>query len=145
MKSFGITFGLIVVSSIIFMLFLHPQDLFIVVKAKPILWLSILFFYSIFSVYPQELLYRSYFFSRYSDIFKNTNYLLAINILVFPLAHLFFRNEMVIFVTLVGGVIFTLRYFKTKSLLVTVLEHSLYGNWLFTVGMGEMLAFPMPE
>jgi hypothetical protein len=22
------------------------------------------------------------------------------------------------------------------------IEHAIYGNWLFTVGMGEMLAFP---
>jgi hypothetical protein len=25
------------------------------------------------------------------------------------------------------------------------MEHALYGNWLFTVGMGEMLAFPGAE
>ncbi|MAK35391.1 MAG: CPBP family intramembrane metalloprotease, partial [Flavobacteriaceae bacterium] len=28
--------------------------------------------------------------------------------------------------------------------LVTI-EHALYGNWLFTVGMGQMLAFPGME
>jgi hypothetical protein len=25
------------------------------------------------------------------------------------------------------------------------IEHAIYGNWLFTVGMGQMLAFPGME
>jgi hypothetical protein len=28
--------------------------------------------------------------------------------------------------------------------MLTSIEHAIYGNWLFTIGMGEMLAFPMP-
>lgn len=73
------------------------------------------------------------------------NYFLLINILVFPIAHLFFNNLMVLLVTLIGGILFTLTYHKTKSVLFTSIEHALYGNWLFTIGMGEMLAFPMPS
>ena len=105
----------------------------------------VIFFYAFLSVVPQELLYRSYFFERYRKLFKNKKYLLAINIIVFPLAHLMFHNWMVIFVTLIGGIFFTLTYNSSKSLLLTSLEHAIYGNWLFTIGMGEMLAFPMPH
>jgi hypothetical protein len=44
-----------------------------------------------------------------------------------------------------GGGIFAITFFRTRSLLLTSVEHALYGSWLFTLGIGEMLAFPMPE
>jgi len=141
----GLSYVIIAAASFIFMRFSHPEDFFIVVKSSPLLWLGIIFFYAIFSVYPQELLYRGYFFNRYQGIFKNTKYLLLINVLVFPLAHLFFDNWLVLLVTLIGGVFFTVTYHKSKSVMLTSIEHAIYGNWLFTIGMGEMLAFPMPR
>jgi membrane protease YdiL (CAAX protease family) len=144
-KTIAISFIAIIILSTSYLYVLHPDNLFVVVKQRPLLWLFILFFYAVFSVYPQEILYRSFFFKRYDGIFKNFNSLLLINIVAFPLAHLFFKNEMVLFVTLIGGILFTLTYRRSKSVLLTSIEHSLYGNWLFTVGMGEMLAFPMPS
>ena len=56
-----------------------------------------------------------------------------------------FQNILVLFTTLIGGIFFTLTYNRSKSLLLTSIEHAIYGNWLFTIGMGEMLAFPMPN
>ena len=144
-KNILIPLAVIFISSFIFMYFLHPENLFIVVKKKPLLWLSILFFYAVFSVSSQELLYRSFFFKRYEGIFKNPNYLLLLNIIVFPLAHLMFDNWLVLLVTFIGGILFTLTYNRSKSVLLTSIEHAIYGNWLFTIGMGEMLAFPMPN
>lgn len=46
---------------------------------------------------------------------------------------------------LIGGILFVITYTKSKSILLTSAEHAIYGNWLFTIGMGEMLAFPMPS
>jgi membrane protease YdiL (CAAX protease family) len=132
-------------SSLIFMYFWHPENLFIVVKKNPTLWVIILFVYAFMSVLPQELLYRSYFFNRYKDLFKNPKYLVIINIIAFPLAHLFLKNWLVLLITLIGGIFFALTYKRSKSIILTSLEHAIYGNWLFTIGMGEMLAFPMPS
>lgn len=144
LQRIGLNFLIVVVTSLLFMSLFHPEDLFLIVKKKPFLWLSVLVFYAVFSVLPQELLYRSYFFQRYEGIF-NKKILMLINVAVFPIAHLFFDNPLVLIVTLIGGVLFTFTYHRTKSLLITSIEHALYGNWLFTVGMGEMLAFPMPH
>ncbi|MBL4594615.1 MAG: CPBP family intramembrane metalloprotease [Flavobacteriales bacterium] len=144
-KTILISLILVFVSSFIFIYLLHPEDLFIVVKKKPLMWIMVLFFYAIFSVYPQELMYRSFFFKRYEGLFKNTNYLLIANIIVFPLAHLMFKNWLVLLVTLIGGILFAFTYKKSKSVMLTSIEHAIYGNWLFTIGMGEMLAFPMPN
>ena len=44
--------------------------------------------------------------------------------------------------TFLGGLIFAITYYKTKSTLLVSIEHAIYGCWLFTVGMGDMLGFP---
>ena len=109
------------------------------------MWFMVSIMYSVVSVYPQEFLYRSFFFSRYGLLFKNPYLLIAVNALLFSFAHILFKNLFVLIITLIGGLIFAITFFRTKSLLLTSIEHALYGSWLFTVGMGEMLAFPMPE
>jgi len=127
------------------MYFTDPDNLFVVVRKKPLMWFGILAFYALFSAYPQELLYRGFFFKRYEGIFKNPVYLIVINIIVFPIAHVMFENWLVLLFTLIAGTLFTLTYYRSKSIMLTSIEHALYGNWIFTVGMGGMLAFPMPN
>lgn len=138
-----ITFVLISISSLCYMYAYYPDNLFIVAKRTPLLWVMILFVYTLFSALPQELLYRTYYFKRYSDILS-PKYLIVINILIFPIAHLMFHNDLVLLVTLIGGALFTINYYRHQSTILISIEHALYGNILFTVGMGEMLAFPMP-
>jgi membrane protease YdiL (CAAX protease family) len=144
-KAIVLRFMLLIIFSTILMYFSDNEKLFLVVKTNPILWLMVSIIYSTVSVYPQEFLYRSFFFSRYGLLFRNPYLLIAINALVFSFAHIVFKNLFVLIITLIGGVIFAITFFRTRSLLLTSVEHALYGSWLFTVGMGEMLAFPMPE
>jgi membrane protease YdiL (CAAX protease family) len=118
------------------------ESLFNVILNKPKLWIFILFVYSMFSVYPQELIFRTFFFKRYRTLFINTNFLIFINAIVFSLAHLFFKNTLVIVLTFLGGILFAITYHKTNSTLLVSIEHAIYGCWLFTVGMGSMLGFP---
>ena len=118
------------------------DNLFTVVINKPKLWMGILFFYSVFSVYPQELIYRTFYFQRYQSLFKNEKLFIFVNAILFSLAHLFFGNALVILLTFIGGILFALSYQKTKSTLLVSIEHAIYGCWLFTVGMGAMLGFP---
>ena len=47
------------------------DNLFVVIRNKPLLWLGILFIYTLFSVYPQELIYRTFYFKRYQLLFKS--------------------------------------------------------------------------
>lgn len=144
-KRLLLTFIVVALSSTLVLYFLQPENLFIVVRKKPLLWLVILFVYAFLSVYPQELIYRKFFFERYQNVFVKPYYLIWTNILVFPIAHLFLDNLLALVITFVGGMLFTTTYYRTKSVLFTSIEHALLGNWLFTVGMGEMLAFPMPN
>jgi membrane protease YdiL (CAAX protease family) len=126
----------------LFVWFTDKESLFIVLLNKPKLWLLMLLFYSLFSVYPQELLYRTFFFKRYKILFKNEYVFIFINALLFSLAHLFFKNTLVLILTFVGGILFAFTFKKTKSTFLVSIEHSIYGCWLFTVGMGNMLGFP---
>ncbi|MFY0689035.1 MAG: CPBP family intramembrane metalloprotease [Cyclobacteriaceae bacterium] len=135
----------VMLATLALMFWLDPDHLFIVVRKNPLMWVSISIFYSLFSVYPQEFLYRSYFFKRYESLFTKDYLLILINALVFSLAHIIFFNDLVLILTLLGGILFGLTYRKTQSLMFVSIEHSIYGVWLFTIGMGEMLAFPMPE
>lgn len=133
--------GFILVSSLLVWLFL-PDTLFSVVIANPWLWLAVSLFYAVFSVYPQELLYRLFFFKRYQTLISNRSLFIGLNAVLFSLAHSFLLNNLVFLLTFAGGVLFALTYKKSQSLMLASIEHSAYGIWLFTLGLGQQLAFP---
>lgn len=133
---------IIVVVTIVYVYAIAPDKLFFVLLKKPQLWIMILFIYSIFSVWPQELIYRTYFFNRYESLLQNKRLFIFINAILFSLAHIFLKNTLVLVLTFLGGLLFAYTYNKTKSTALVSIEHAIYGNWLFSVGMGEMLAFP---
>lgn len=144
-KSIMIKFFITLVGSVIIMYLFNPENLFIVVRKNWIMWVSFSIIYSLFSVYPQEFLYRTFFFNRYIILFKTPYALIAVNALIFSFAHIAFKDLLVSGLTLIGGILFAFTYHKSKSIMVTSIEHALYGSWLFTLGMGEMLAFPVPQ
>jgi len=132
----------IIVLTTIYVWLFDQSNLFSVVLDKPLKWLAVLFIYSFFSVYPQELVFRTFYFQRYENIFKSKSLQIFINAIVFSLAHLFFKNTLVLVLTFFGGLLFALTFKKNKSTLLVSIEHAVYGCWLFTVGMGNMLGFP---
>ena len=75
-------------------------------------------------------------------LFTNKRLFIFINAILFALGHLFFRNTLVLFLTFLGGLLFAITFNKTNSTILVSIEHAIYGCWLFTVGMGEMLGFP---
>lgn len=132
----------IIMLTSVYVYFTDVSKLFIVMRTKPVLWLVIVCTYSLFSVYPQELIFRTFFFVRYDSLFKNKKILVFCNAIIFCLAHLLFKNTWVFILTFFGGILFALTFMKTRSTLLVSIEHAIYGSWLFTVGMGEMLGFP---
>jgi len=144
-KAVAIKFSLVALTTIAYVWYIAPNALFCIPIHKTSLWVQIILVYSLLSVWPQELVYRTFFFARYEVVFTNNKLMIFVNTLVFSLAHLFFMNTLVIVLTLIGGLVFAITYSKTKSTILVSIEHALYGNWLFTVGMGDMLAFPGME
>lgn len=140
-----ITFLLIAVITTIYVWQVQPESLFFVPLNKPGLFVMILFIYTFLSVWPQEVIYRTFYVKRYRKWFNSQALFVFVNAVLFSLAHIFFRNTLVLVLTFVGGILFALTYLKFESTTLVSIQHALYGNWLFTVGMGEMLAFPGME
>lgn len=114
-----------------------PHKLFLFPRTMPLAWAAVLLAYPLLSVYPQELFYRAFFVRRYRHLFPRREWLLLANALVFAWMHLIFRNPFAVVLTLVGGLFFTHTYIRTRSLRLVCLEHALYGNLIFTIGLGE--------
>ncbi|TGV04640.1 CPBP family intramembrane glutamic endopeptidase [Flavivirga rizhaonensis] len=134
--------AVIAILTTLFVWLTDSKLLFDILINKPKLWLFILFVYSFFSVYPQEIIYRTFYFQRYKGLFKNEVLFIFVNAIIFSLGHIFFKNSLVVVLTFFGGVLFAITYKNTQSTLLVSLEHAVYGCWLFTVGMGGMLGFP---
>ena len=115
----------------------QPGMLFSLVKTSPKLWLVVIIFYPLLSVYPQELLYRTYFFHRFKLLFGDGAGVIAASAALFGFVHIVFGNWISIALTVIGGVLFGVTYRKTRSLLVTCLEHALFGGFIFTIGIGR--------
>ena len=128
--------------TVLYMVFVDADNLFVVVLNKPMLWVVILFIYSVFSVYPQELIFRTFFFKRYESLFSSPRLVIFMNAILFSMAHLLFKNTLVLFLTFCGGLLFAWTFMRTRSTILVTIEHAIYGCWLFTVGMGSMLGFP---
>jgi len=113
------------------------QLLFSLVKSAPGIWFLVVIFYPIFSVYPQELVYRAYFFHRYRPIFGSDTRMIVANALLFGFVHIIFGSWISVSLTAIGGVLFGLTYRKSGSLLLACLEHALFGDFIFTIGLGR--------
>ena len=144
-KRVAITFLVVAIVTTVFVWIYDTSALFYVPMNKPGLYFIILFVYTVLSVWPQEIISRTFFMNRYAGLFRSNYLLVFINAVLFSLAHLFFRNTLVSILTFLGGLLFALTFLKYKSTLLVSIEHAIYGNWLFTVGMGQMLAFPGME
>jgi membrane protease YdiL (CAAX protease family) len=93
--------------------------------------------YPLLSAVPQEVIFREFFFYRYGPLFRSPVLLVIMNAAMFSFAHIYFTSWIVTIFTLVGGVIFSLTYLRTRSLLVVSIEHTLYGLMLLSSGLGE--------
>jgi membrane protease YdiL (CAAX protease family) len=121
----------------------YAPDLFLVLlRTHPRLWAFIMVGYPLFSVYPQGLIYRAFFFHRYRPLLQvapatRSWILIFVSAATFSLMHILFHNWIALALTFPGGILFAVRYCNTRSLCVSSLEHALYGCFLFTIGLGQ--------
>lgn len=130
-------------SVLLFVLLLlrSPQHLFDLPRNMPRLWLLLMVLYPLLSVYPQELLYRAFFFKRYGALFQKPLYLVLWNAVLFGWLHIVFDHVVSIVLSLIGGLLFADTYRRTHSLRLTWLEHTLYGNLIFTLGYAQAFLY----
>lgn len=106
-------------------------------KQKIDIWILVMLFYPILSAFFQEVIFRTFFALRYINLFKNKNFFIFINALIFALVHLLYGNLIAVIFSFFGGILFIKTYLKSNSTLLCWVEHSLYGNFIFTIGLGH--------
>jgi len=111
------------------------------IREKPFVWLYIMILYPLVSVYPQEILYRTFFFHRYKILFPTRLSMTTASAIAFCWIHVIFENLPAVLLTLGGGFIFANTYDERKSTLAASFEHALYGCFIFTIGLGKYFYF----
>lgn len=102
------------------------------------LWLMVMLFYPLLSALPQELGFRTFFFHRYGLLFAGKPALLiALNGALFGFAHIIFGGWTSVVLSGLLGALLAWRYLRTRSLGAAWIEHALYGQLVFTVGLGR--------
>ena len=117
---------------------LRPQLLFGFVRSSPLFWALVMVLYPVLSVYPQGIIYRAFFFERYRPLFPASAAMILASAAAFGFSHIIFRSPCSVALTFIAGLLFAWRYHVTSSLLVSSLEHALYGCFIFTVGLGGL-------
>lgn len=121
----------------IFVFLFKPELFLVLLKTEPLRWLAVMILYPIFSAFTQEIVFRNFFFFRYEKLFEERMTLLVIiNALLFSYIHIVFENWIAIIFTFFGGILFAITFLKTRSTLLVSIEHALYGNTLYTLGLG---------
>lgn len=126
--------GIAVMTSIVW-IFL-PHRLFALPLHRPHIWLMIMAFYPLLSASIQGLTHRLFFFHRYGPVFPTPALRIAASASAFAWMHVVFGNWQAVVLTIPVGILFACRYEKTRSFLLTNIEHALWGCWLFTCGLG---------
>ena len=114
----------------------EPERLFDFPRRAPLFWLLVCLLYPVLSVYPQEIIFRVFFFHRYRPLLGSERALVAASALAFGAAHVFFGTWIAPLLSLAGGALFARTYARTRSALAAGLEHALWGDLLFTLGLG---------
>ena len=113
-----------------------PEFLFSLVRRQPLFWALIMLLYPLLSVYPQEFLYRAFFFQRYQPLFGSGRGMIAASSLAFSFVHIIFGNWLAVGLCCLGGLLFSLTYQRSGSLLLASIDHALFGNFIL-LGLGS--------
>lgn len=128
-----------VIASIAMLAFTYyfvPDKLFNIFHRNPSLipWLMVM--YPVLSALPQEFIFCNFFFRRYEPFFGRGKLMIFMSALVFAFAHMLYINPIAPTISFIGGLIFADTFARHRSLALVTIEHGLYGNTLFLVGLG---------
>jgi hypothetical protein len=100
-------------------------------------WLMIMLIYPLISVTTQEIMYRVFFFHRYRPLIGgDAQGAIFLNAALFAFSHIIFQKAETLIISFLGGLLFAWRYHSSRSYWALCLEHAIYGNLIFTVGLG---------
>jgi uncharacterized protein len=125
--------GLLIVTAI-----RQPAHLFELPRTQPRLWLMVVILYPVLSAYSQELMYRTLFFHRFGALFRRPASRVIASGVLFGWAHVVAHNVTALLLATAGGLLFASTYERRRSTLLVATEHALYGDFIFTIGLGSL-------
>jgi membrane protease YdiL (CAAX protease family) len=114
-----------------------PRTLFIFPRTRPTFWLILMILYPL-SAYAQEIVFRTFFFHRYGALFARPRARVLASGLIFGWAHVVVNNLWAVPLAAIAGLLFAHTYERSRSTLLVSIEHALYGNFVFSVGLGAL-------
>lgn len=136
LKPILIRFIICTIGMVLFLMWYAPERLFYIQNNAPQIIPFLLALYPIFSALPQEIVFCSFFFARYAPFFGTGKGMIIASAIIFAYAHVLYINPVAPILGLVAGAIFAETYWRHKSLAMVTIEHGLYGNAMFLVGLG---------
>jgi membrane protease YdiL (CAAX protease family) len=130
-------YAVISASLLLYTAVIYPESLFFCIRNNFHLWCLIMIVYPLFSVFPQEVIYRGFFMRRYACLFRSDTTVIHLSAAAFSFAHIIYFHPVSVILTFGGGYLFSLTYRRTGSLLIASIEHALYGCTLFSIGLGR--------
>lgn len=110
---------------------------------NPEMLLIICVLYPLFSVYPQEIILRTFFFHRYTPLFGKGWPTTIASALTFAWVHVLFvadRGDALqwipVYLCVPAGLLFGYTYNKTKSTIASACEHAMVGDLMWIAGLG---------
>lgn len=100
------------------------------------MWWKVMLLYPLLSVWPQEIIFRSFLYYRYQPLWGSQKGYVLASAGAFGFAHVLLMNPVAVIMTALGGYLFAKDYARHQSLALACLEHALYGCWVFTLGLG---------
>lgn len=119
----------------LFVRLVYPELFFAFVLERPKIWLLVILLYPLFSVLAQEVVFRAFFVHRFGQRAEPRT-LIVVNALLFAYIHAVFGNVVAVVFSFLGGLLFMSTYLKTRSVGASSIEHALYGDLVFTLGIG---------
>lgn len=121
----------------IYVLLFERENLLNLPRKNPELWILMMVVYPVISAFIQEVIYRTFLFSRYSRLFKHRVWMILVSGVAFSFVHIVYYSSFSMVTTFILGTYLAYIYEKTKSVLFTTILHGYLGNVVFTVGLGH--------
>jgi membrane protease YdiL (CAAX protease family) len=131
-RALVVSAGLLVLTAIV-----APDALFSFPRTRPVVWAVVMVLYPL-SAYAQEIVFRTFFFHRYGGLFRSARHRIVASGLVFGWAHIVVNNLAAVVLSAIAGILFASTYERSRSTLLVSIEHALYGDFVFTVGLGSL-------
>ncbi len=127
-----------------YVILFQRDHLFDLPRENPLIYLAMCIFYPVFSAYGQEVIYRTFLFRRFGELFRYPWLTILASGVSFSFLHIVYYNPLSIVLTLIGGLYFAWLYQQTRSVLFTAVLHGIMGIVIFGVGLGSYFWLDIP-